>query len=37
MTYISVREVTPNAGKSGEVKSRVQRGASIMSDRKRVV
>ena len=31
MTYISVREVTPIAGKSSEVKSRVQRGASIMS------
>ena len=31
MTYISVREVTPNAGKAAEVKSRVQRGAAIMS------
>ena len=31
LTFFSVREVTPNAGKSAEVKSRVQRGASIMS------
>ena len=31
MTYISVREVTPNIGKAAEVKSRVQRGTAIMS------